>query len=374
MEEKPLIIDNETNLLFVKNKETYTKLVISKKVNPRLLKDFINVKELVIKYNKTAENLNKYPIINQIESIVFESVEVLDTKTGFLNAPNLKCVEISPNIYKIYYSYFGNCINLKKIIFNVRNNKRFIETIYFPETIKQIIIKYNNKEYLIEPEYRIQSIEELSEKSNNIKVKYRDSRYITNINIDTKEEKIVKQTIVVNYASINNHILYIPDFVTSIGSFAKVTNDDLDFFELSLNLNLINNIEETTQILYRSDLEKLKTITLRSSNNMMLLPNKTVNLEEYGKIENLYFENKKLYVIFTNTLLTINEEGKVETKSRNVIETAGTIELKDLNESELDQYLSFKKLLLLSQDGEFKNAMEIVEDRLVKKLTKNIKG
>ena len=162
--------------------------------------------------------------------------------------------------------------------------------------------------------------------------------------------------------------------MTSIGSFAKVTNDDLDFFELSLNLNLINNIEETTQILYRSDLEKLKTITLRSSNNMMLLPNKTVNLEEYGKIENLYFENKKLYVIFTNTLLTINEEGKVETKSRNVIETAGTIELKDLNESELDQYLSFKKLLLLSQDGEFKNAMEIVEDRLVKKLTKNIKG
>ena len=61
----------------------------------------------------TITEQDYYIISNTYE---FESVEVLDTKTGFLNAPNLKCVEISPNIYKIYYSYFGNCINLKKII------------------------------------------------------------------------------------------------------------------------------------------------------------------------------------------------------------------------------------------------------------------
>lgn len=383
-----LIINNKTNLNIINDKGKYNKLVIKCKINPKKLNDFNNIKEITIDYldlggyNYNEKKINLLAFKENIEKINFKQIE----NYGFLKRNyrkitynilndfhNLKAIEFPSCIRNISCSgYLKYVSTLEEIIFNINNNTDLWSPIFlYSKKLKKLIIKYTDKEYVINLDYEIKYIRELYYDcdSNNIYIEYCNDDTQTIINIDIKTDKIKVDNIL--YAN-SAHTLYIPDYITELYIYEKEK-----IHKISFNLKLLNYIEKYKNFISNKNYELLETIELRNNNTMQLFPNKIINIKEYGILKELYIENNLLYLVYNECTLTINSEGNIQkllyNKKEEILEeNTKELELKKYTVEELEEYLSYLKLLKISNetDQEYKKAMEIVEDRVIKRLKK----
>jgi len=119
---------------------------------------------------------------------------------------------------------------------------------------------------------------------------------------------------------------------------------------------------------------------------MSLLKNKEFTTSQYGEFKSIYIKNKKLYISFSKIIIEIDELGNIENK-KTAIKDEKIIEpnegimvgnnkknnIKNYNSKQLEYYGCYKKILelLKSDDKELNDAMNIVEDRLIKELKLN---
>ena len=123
--EKVLEIEKNTNVFFLKNKQDYSKLILHKPVK---FNQFSNVKEAIIKYFTTGNNLE----LNNVEKIRFDNNYSLGFETIYqehrvfeapasLKANKLKSIEISSHTQVIQQDFLENSTNIEEIIFNIKN-------------------------------------------------------------------------------------------------------------------------------------------------------------------------------------------------------------------------------------------------------------
>ena len=185
-----LIIDKNTKLNKIENKEDYTSIVIKTKVNPKKLNGFKNVKYLSIEYidnnnyNYNEKHINQLPFKSNIEKISFKHIEkygVLKRKRNEIifnvleYLPNLKCIEFPPCIKNVSSCYLKNINALEELIFNIEPTTNQYSTMYlYSDKLRRIIIKYFDKEYILDLDYEISAISETHyiTENNSIFIKY----------------------------------------------------------------------------------------------------------------------------------------------------------------------------------------------------------
>lgn len=375
---KELIIDKNTNITRIKDKEEYTSLVIKTKINPNKLNGFINVKELIIDYkdrkecNYNEQNINLLPFKNNLEKLTFKEFAYFGVKETIpktiyynLNLPNLKSIEFPSNIERINNDYLEKLEKLEEITFNYNTS---VYGVYLTNYIglssdkfKRIIIKYKNKEYVIKSDYLIKYIDDMNFDDEFI-IEYSDGeniRSIVGINLDN--DNISINNIFDLYECDNNII--IPDYITELQDYKRT-----DTYKISFNLNLLNHIKEYKEIIDNEYFNKIMEIELRNDNEMSLFPTKTINVKEYGNLEDLYFENNLLYLKYKDKTITVNNSGEIKIIKEKIEEIYKDLDLKKYTLEELENYVSYLRLLKLSDNIEYKNAMNIVEKELIKKL------
>ena len=382
---KELTINKNTNINIIKNKEEYEKLIINTKVYPFMLKGFKNVKELTIKRDRNGFNvynethINDLPFKDNIEKLIFVDIKVYGKPKNRkscsyeLELPNLKSIEFIGGInwYNPHYLYY--CSKLKEIIINAEN---YINTKFYlgNDTLESFVLKNKDKEYKFDLEYYPLQINiEASTINNAFKINYETN----GINSEINKDEAPKHTL--NYYSgfmLENKNVSIPDYITNINSNTNLCGAIKEIECLFFNIKLLKNQETRKKLLDGGKLNRLENVILRSNNNMSLFPNIIIDIKEYGNVEDIYIENKKLYITYNNLVITIDEFGKkiikkleIENKDENDIEDYFKIYKVD----ELENYLYYKKLLENLKDDndiEFKNAMNIVGDRIIKKLTR----
>jgi len=373
---KEITIDKKTNIRHILNKEECEILTLKCRVNPKKLKDFTNVKELIIDYiekrgtNYNERNINSLPFKDNIEKLVFKTFysfgrdRVGATITYYrFDLPNLKSIEFPSFINNYYQDYLEKITTLEEIIFNFNNStKSHLDGVMytFSNDIKKIIIKYYDKEYVIEPKYKIGCIDDLDFDidKNEISLDYSDSYTYTEIYIKTKDDVVREDNDWEIHAKDN--IIYIPDYATSLNDYVSS-----GVKKISLNLNLLNNVEENDQIIYY--LDDLKKIELRSNNEMSLMSKKEIDLTSYGELRDLYIKDHLLVLEYQNFDLNIDSKGKIKK-----IEKPKEFEdvLNDYSLEELEMYASYLRLLKVSKEHEYQEAMKVVEKILIKKYPK----
>ena len=255
---------------------------------------------------------------------------------------------------------------MEEIIFNFNNStKTYLDGLIYTYSndIKKIIIKYKDKDYVIEPKYKIECIDDLNYdiNENGISLEYSDDHTETEIYINTKNDVVREDNDWEIHAKDN--IIYIPDYATSLNDYVSS-----GVKKISLNLNLLNNVEENDQIVYF--LDDLKKIELRSNNEMSLMSKKEIDVTSYGELRDLYIKDHLLVLEYQNFDLNIDSKGKIKK-----IEKAKEFEdvLNDYSLEELEMYASYLRLLKVSKEHEYQEAMKVVEKTLTKKYPKFIK-
>lgn len=387
---KELVINKDTKLDKIENKEEYTKLVIKNKFNPKKLSGFTNIKELVIdgldmKNNIYYKYINLPAIANNVEKIKFINLTrygkckqniISDVEYYRLNYYNLKSIEFPSFIQYIGSDYLMETKNLEEIIFNIPINSYeliFDNFIISSTKLKRIIIKYMDKEYVINLDYAIniiKSIKHVEGESGNIEVSFSNNEVVSDVKINTKMNKIKYNNYLEN-PTLDNGILYIPDYITDI-------NEERihDIREISLNLKLLDNIKRNSFTLIRDYKNmELEKIILRNSNSMCLIPERVINVKDYGEFVCAAIEDNILKILYYNYMIKVNSSGMVKEIGYNKKldkPQKQEVDLNKLNDRELKTYLYCKFLLeqVKEYDIEYKKAMEVVEDRVIKKLKK----
>ena len=328
MEENELIIDKDTNLLKIWNRDIYTKLTISymTKYKQKVLnmRNFNNVKELIITSNdgiagyKYAEcTINHFDFIHQLEKITYKNIknygeEYYSSKNFILDAPNLKSIEFPSCVTTIYDNYLKETCKLEEIIFNVSSDTLFdSKDLNVSNTnLKNIIIKTKYDTFNINLEYKPDYISDVKCYDGKIYVKF------TNKNITSEAEikngKLTVKNILnkIDDDLIKDDCLYIPDYITDIDVYNSETLRKIS--KMSLNLNLlssnIQNIygEKLTRTIPLND---INSIIVRNDNKMALFQQKEYNINNYGKLNNLYIRNHKLHILFENVSIKIDKNG-----------------------------------------------------------------
>ena len=115
---------------------------------------------------------------------------------------------------------------------------------------------------------------------------------------------------------------------------------------------------------------------------MALFPNIIIDISKYGIIEDLYIEYNKLNIEFMDFILSVDEFGNIEKVYEEPIENQeerplekenNNINLDNYTISELEEYLQYRKLLETYKnvkDKELNDAIKVIGDRVIKKLTK----
>ena len=113
---------------------------------------------------------------------------------------------------------------------------------------------------------------------------------------------------------------------------------------------------------------------------MSLFPSIKIDTTNYGVVNELYIESNKLSIVFKDYKLVVNEEGiiskeELEEKRENndLVNNKNSINLDNYSISELEEYLQYRKLLETYKDNndeELTNAINVLGNRIVKKLTK----
>lgn len=401
---KELIINKASDLFAVKNRNTYTKLILNCEIKPKLLFGFNNIKELIINSESVEKNhlnevtLNKLPFINNLEKLTFNNIEMFGkkptkrTKNCFypdykyykINAPNLKSIifkydkKTSYSNIVIENHYLEECNSLKEITFNSSKNIGIDGNIIIPQSLEDICLQFLGKEYFIKPNnvkthFNFLSFDEYSKA---ISITYSSNLIKFNHNIEIITDKLKEKIELKKLTDdlIKNNTLYIPDYITYIKYEDKNYLNKIEHISFNINLLKSNNEFILTDTRY---LNILKTIEIRTNKEMSLFPNIIIDIKNYGVINDLYIKDNKLYIIFNEYMLVVNETGvisKEEIKEEPIkdIEPTKNI-LDDYSISELEEYLQFRKLLEIYKDNndqELNNALNIVKDRIIKKLTK----
>lgn len=380
---KVLVIDKNTKLDKITNKEQYSKIIIRDKVNPKKLTGFDNINELVISYpsnikgfNYNELNLDKLPFIWSVEKLAFEhcnSFGIIQKGNKSANYcfenNHFKIIEFPKNLNIIYDEYLLHSHILETIIFNVDGDTLLSSNLKIPNSVKQIIIKCGRLEFPLDLEYEIKSIDEICYNALNEKIiiKYKGIDIKSEILIDLNNYKIYEKHIWSNY---DNSIskLYIPDYVTELYYIER-----RDYQEISFNLKLLESTNQIFNFTVSENYKQLEKIILRSNNDMKLIPKQVIKPKDYGELEKFYIENHLLKLIYKNFELVIDSNGNIEKIDKVVNEEEK--EIIDLNKytaTELDEYMCYKKLLenLKDNDIDYKKALEVVEDRVIKRLLK----
>lgn len=404
IKENELVIDKNTKLLLIGNRKKYTKLKISKKVNPLILTGFNNVREITIEDNDNKylycyneQKINIIPLIDNIDKIIYKNIRKIGITTRewadrefTLNAPNLKSIEIPATTYRMSSKYFDNSKLLEEIIFNVTkdtninfgaNSKDILDISNC--NLKRIIIKTNFNTYSIILDYKPNYISKLQYSgTEGIILEYSDSSIETNVII--KNDGIIKENKlkILSDSFINDGCFYIPDYINNIdiGSIeysSKIDSISLNLKHLSTNPSILNTY-----------IPNLKSVIIRNDNDMLLFKTKEFTSSEYGQINKVYIYNKKLHIIFEDHKIIIDEYGNKKITSieerideikegetpKEELEITNKINhLDNFTSHQLEYYTYYKKILeYLSNDNklssETEQAMSIIKKELVKKL------
>lgn len=376
---KELIIDKKTNITRIKNKEEYTSLIIRTKINPRKLEGFINVKELTIDYkskenNYNEVNINKLPFKDTIEKLIFKKIYrygIVKNKSNYkLDLPNLKSITF-PSYMRDYNNYYLEDIEkLEEIIFDVDESKNIYlnDTIYlYSNKFKRIIIKYKNEEYIVEPDYLIDYIDDLNIEDDIITLEYSPDNDIieSSVEINTRNNKIEKNNIYDLSSSGDN--INIPDYITELDDYNRE-----EVSKITFNAKLLEYLYSYKEIIDIRNLDELKIIEIKTNNEMSLFPSIKIYVKDYGILVELYIDKNLLYLEYRDKTITINSKGEITKTEKEyyIEEYMNELDLKKYTLEELENYVSFLKLLKLSENNEYKNAMNVVEKELIKKLTK----
>lgn len=409
MENKELIIDKPSDLFNILNRKEYTKLILNCEVNPKLLNGFDNIKELTISSEKIVDKhineyyINSYSFKDNLKKITFININSFGyfykrtrknkyncTDKISLKCSNLKkiCFILPENNYKLnFYGYYLKELeNLEELEIDTLLGFRIADTIYCKNSLKRVNVKLSklNKEYTFELLYPIYCISSLcfSESHKNLNLDYYGKNVNTYVKTDVLTDKQTIKTIFneITDKSIINNSLYIPDYVT------KISFDNINYYEkiedISFNINLLNSIEDKSKITDNTYLELLKTITIRNTNEMSLFSEKVINVNDVGTLEKLYIEDHKLYMVYDKEIIIVDSEGiitketigkkeepKLDVKSEKKIE----FDLDKYSINELEEYLLYRKFLESIKDNndkELTDAVNIVGNKLVKKLNK----
>lgn len=369
---KELIIDENTNLRKIKNKEDYTKLILGIEVSNRFLSSFSNIKDLSINshipvtnnYNET--HLNKMSFMTNLEKISFKNIwglgKLVDgkkTKDYILNAPNLKTVELPSSLLYINKQYLDCCHNLEKIILNIPKNPINKKLFVNNTNLKEIEIKHNGDIYEVIPDYKIYSITRYGyfENDRSCYLYFRNNNYVTYIHIKDKKMDIENRLVNINNDLVNDGCLFIPDFVNTIKR-----EDFINFLEK----NLVKEISLNTKILKTSDGEillqsnkNLEKIILRSNNDMKLFGSKEFDIKEYGKVEKVFISKNKLCISYNDFIITIDEQGNLIKKEK---EQRNKIRVIKYSDEELIDCLVYKRLLEIMKENAEKNNKFFVDN------------
>ena len=374
---KELIIAKNTNINRIKNKEDYTSIVIGTKINPKKLEGFINVKELTLDYigKRFSDIINNLPFKYSLENLILKNIHSYGYDKNSCNykldLPNLKSITFSSHIVAYYNDYLENLKNLEEVIFDTNNSEHLslCSTIYlYSEKFKRIIIKHKNEEYIVESDYLIDYIEDLDIEDDIITLKY--SPYNCNIEssveINTVNKSIKKNnTYDLNYCGEN---INIPDYITELNDYIKS-----EVTKLTINTKLLDYISSYKKIIDTRYLDELKTIELKRNNEMSLFPNVKICVIDYGILEDIYIDKNLLHLEYKDKTITINSKGEITKTEKEycIEEYKNDLDLKKYTLKELENYVSYLRLLQLSDNTEYKNAMNIVEKELIKKLKIN---
>ena len=379
---KELIIDKNTNINKIVNKEEYERIIINTKVNPKSLKDFKNIKELTIKRNKQGFNvynethINELPFKNNVEKITFINIENYgrfengNKKMYQLDYPKLKSINIIGKFEGYHRYYFSLCSNLEEIIINTESylDKEF----YVGNTsIKKVLINDNDNKYNIKLDY-IPNRFYIKLANNKITIVYEKQGIYSRMNDNLTMEHFL------NYydsSFIKDKLLTIPDYVSILNGDCTLEPEIYNIDSISLNLNLLKKQKEKVLLLENYKLELIEKIIIKSNNDMSLFENSTINIKEYGNLEDLYIENNKLYIVYKDLVIIVDENGNKKAKKIEIKPNTTEIEdyFKTYKINEIEEYFYYKKLLESLKDNsdiELNNALNIVGDRIIKKLTK----
>lgn len=402
-----LIIDKNTKLTNVQNKEKYNKLILNKKVNPIFLNSFKNIKELELNngyYNE--EKLDKLSFKNNIEKLIIKNIKVLGKKpdnSGYgtikysLPTPKLKILELPDIVEDINPNYLNNIDNLETIIFNVSANTKLYlkknsdyKPLYLPSSLKNIIIKTEFNSYEINFDYIPKYLTEVYYTSYGITIEFSNNYIKTIIQIDNNNVSIKNTLTNISDELITDNCLYIPDYINDINIEEKSALKEIDTININpqkINLSKIEEYRWLTQFL-----SNIRKIIIRSTDGMKLIPNKEFTVEEYGELQQIYIKDKRLQIVFAKNKFIIDELGNIE-KSDVITQQVKeeTVKVTENNEcnkgarpyfdekaiikkytsKQLEYYSYYKKLLELlyntnNNDNELTDAMNLIEKRLVK--------
>lgn len=401
-----LIIDKNTKLMNVQNKDKYNKLILNKKVNPIFLNSFKNIKELELNDFYNEEKLNKLSFKNNIEKLIIKNITVLGKKadnTGYgtikysLPTPKLKILELPDIVEDINPNYLNNIDNLETIVFNVSANTKLYlkknsdyKPLSLPASLKNIVIKTEFNSYEINFDYIPKYLTEVYYTSYGITIEFYNNYIKTIIQIDNNNVSIKNTLTNISDELITDNCLYIPDYINDINIEEKSALKEIDTININpqkINLSKIDEYRWLTQFL-----SNIRKIIIRSTDGMKLNPNKEFTVEEYGELQQIFIKDKRLQIVFAKNKFIIDELGNIE-KSDVITQqvTEEPVKVTENNEcnkgarpyfdeetiikkytsKQLEYYSYYKKLLELlcntnNNDNELTDAMNIIEKRLVK--------
>ena len=250
-------------------------------------------------------------------------------------------------------------------------------TFQIPEKLKYVCLKLLEKEYIIDFSSKMTHIKRIffDLESKSIGIKYSNNIVNCYDEIDIITDKINsrKKLILLSDDLINNDTLYIPDYISCIDFRNK---DYLKKIEhISFNINILNAQENQFYITDKNRLDILKTIELRTNKEMALFPNIEINIKDYGTINDLYIEENKLYIVFDDFKLIVNEEGLIFKELIEIEQETEEVShfLDDYTIEELEEYLQYRKLLetyKYEDDKELNDAIDTIGYKVIKKLTR----
>ena len=411
-----LIVNKRTDLLKIFNKDKYTKLILNCNVRPFNLRGLKNIKELIINGKKdelnniNEVNLSEYPFNNSLEILRINNVKRLGSihphnmsnkKYEFTYyqhlLPNLKIIEIPSSINTIDNMYLKSLFSLEEIILNVKdcdyynNSTNVMSTIYLPETIKNIFLKKEHKIYKIDLPYKINSLSGYGydDKKHNIFLYCSNDIIRSTVSITKSVETKNRLVVLTNKLIDEKNILHIPDFITSINRESnkitfKVKGLSINSSLLSTQINVTKD-PSIEQILSKEESIYLEKIIIRNNNEMSLFQDKEYNIKEYGEINKIYINNKKIVIDYEDFILEIDELGlnkidKVkEVKDTKVIKKQKLskekeLELDKYTTEELIDYLCYKRFLEFVKtkinDTEINEHLNYIKESVIKKLIK----
>ena len=401
---KELVINKPSELFTIKNRNIYTSLILNCEVNPKLLYGFNNIKELTINSESLVDshlnvvNLNKLSFIENLEKINLKNIrhfgkkekEKKRDKTIFykLKAPNLKNISFIYDEKASYYTikfenkYLEHCKNLE--IINIESTKEITINygLWLPDNINKMHFKFLGKEYLINFDDKVNYLHHLNLDDDSKKINLKCSNdlgyFYYEIDLITDEIKQTNSLTVLNDTLIKDNTLFIPDYITRMEYYNKNYIKKIE--HISFNINLLKYKNDSFTISDNKYLNLIKTIELRTNKEMSLFPSIIIDTTNYGVVNELYIESNKLNIVFKDYKLVVNEEGIIskeeleEKRENNDLENnKNSINLDNYSISELEEYLQYRKLLETYKDNndeELTNAINVLGNRIVKKLTK----